>query len=505
MTGTFGGCERLKGMRTRTLLPSLLLLLLTPGVAAAKPARLGTPEVLAAFSGESDLIGSSSAPGHGDAYAVFHRIIGKNLYTVIYADEGGHQHRFDLPTSAASFPEAVRLVPLQDGAGMAVWDDDASGRVLARTWTRGGVLGPEQTVLSGVDTVGSGDNDYAKWVLRDDGRGTVAVATVGARPEAAAAVVAAVRDPGGDFGAQQVLDPGGQPGAYDSRSVLLTPIDPDGSLTVSWSQLGLDGSPGGAARRVGRAAGFVPADPAAFSIPAPSARGGRELTGPDGRTIALTARLAGLCPCLRPQVFTWPSGAAVLAFQRYDGRTRFSRSWYVARGDGRGSFDRAARATIRAAASPVRRSHPGEVGFASFDTETDYQLFHRRSRLTVVPFGPAVPRSRRAPRVEIGTAAPTHGRYVRVPISCDRVCTVTVRGARGRRLPLTGFAGPRLPARVEPFTVVYARVHLGDGQDRLRVRVLARDDAGHRARAGASFRRSSRPLADWPRVGSQRR
>jgi len=136
---------------------------------AAQP-HLGTPEVITSFSGESNLLAASSIGGHPDAYAVFHRTIGANVYSVVHRDTHGHAHRFDIPTTRGSYPQAIRIVAIERGGGMALWDDPAGHRVLVRQWRANGSLGPTQVALSQVTTNHSAENDGRRRVhgLRGD-------------------------------------------------------------------------------------------------------------------------------------------------------------------------------------------------------------------------------------------------------------------------------------------------------------------------------------------------
>lgn len=258
--------------RVRILTTTLALLALgaIPAAAAAAP-HLGTPEVITSLSGEANLLAASSAPGHGDAYAVFWRKIGRNVYSVVYRDGAGRAHRFDLRTPRGTHPQAIRLVALEDGAGMAIWDDARSRSILARAWTREGRLGATQIVLAGVTTTRSSENDGPQWRLRADGRGTVVVATTGLPPGDMGRVYAAVRDPGAPFGPQQELTRPPQPQVYQ-RQLRVSPIAADGSVAVAWGPENGEG-PGAVAIRAGRAARFRRARGAALRRrrPAPHA------------------------------------------------------------------------------------------------------------------------------------------------------------------------------------------------------------------------------------------
>jgi hypothetical protein len=152
---------------------------------------------------------------------------------------------FDIPTTNNSFPMAIRLADLEDGGGMALWDDGANHRVLARSWSRDGTLGAPQSVLAQVMTANNVGFGSAQWEMSSDGAGTVVVATTGPTPEAAGRVFATLRDPGRQFGAPQELIPASEPAIID-RQILVSPIASGGTVAISWG-------PGGArgARRPG--------------------------------------------------------------------------------------------------------------------------------------------------------------------------------------------------------------------------------------------------------------
>lgn len=182
----------------------------------------------------------------------------------------------------------------------------------------------------------------------------------------------------------------------------------------------------------------------------------------------------------------------MLAFQTYGSESAYELgNWYVASPDASGAFTAPRLATRNSSSLPVRRATPGELGFARFDTNTDYNLFRQRSRLVVVPFGPKVPRSRRAPRIGFGTYANASSLRLLVPVHCDRVCTV--RGSSGaRRLRVTNSRGRRASTRLEPFTIAYLRVPVRRGLRRTTVSFTATDDAGHASTAQTTFLRGRR-------------
>lgn len=470
-------------MRLRVAVLTIALLGSTACQAAAAEPHLGTPEVITSFSGESNLIGSSSSEGHPDAYAVFHRVIGRNIYSVVHRDSRGHGHRFDIRNPGSSYPQAIELVGLEAGGGMAIWDDASTGRVLARHWTAGGELGATRVVLSQVATLDGAGFGTARWRARGDGRGTVVVATTGLGPTDAARVYASVRDPGGEFSARQELTRAGSPPA---GRLDISPIAADGTVAVAWGPEYEDGT-GARVTRAGRAASFGAPAAAPYVAPVGLTRANQTILADDGSPITISVRLARNCPCLRPHVFIWPTGARVLAFSVLNG------DWYVAAAGAGGVFYHSVRATTNEASLPVRRARPGEIGFARFDTNTDHGLFRQRSRLVVVPFGTRVARSRRAPRLAFGTFARLNrARHLLIPVYCDRACGMHGSSGRAGRLPITDARGTRIDASLEPFTVAYLRVRVPAGRTKVRVSAGAADDAGHRSNARATFVRGQR-------------
>jgi hypothetical protein len=474
-------------MRLRILLCALAMLNAGAAVAVAGEPHLGTPEVITSFSGESDIIASSSLPGHGDVYAVFHRIIGKNLYTVVYRDEHGHAHKFDIPTTNSSFPMAIRFAGLEDGGGMVLWDDGANHRILARSWLRDGTLAATQTVLAQVTTENNIGFGGPQWQMSADGAGTVVVATTGPVPDDAGRVIATVRDPGGQFGAPQELTPANEPAIIDRR-ILVSPIARDGTVAISWGPGEDVAGPGGRAIRSGRSPRFDAPAVVPFAVPLGLTKTNRSILGPDAAPITIDAGVAHFCPCTNARVFTWTGDVRVLAFQTDGG------DWYVARGGRDGAFTGAVKATEHAAAVPMRRARPGEVGFASFDTETDNLLFRQHSRLIVIPFGSKVPASRRAPRLRFGTYATVVNHHLLVPVYCDRVCGIHGSSGGDTRLRIVDYRARRVDPRLEPFTVRYLRVAFPAPHVNARVSASASDDAGHRATARATFVRGKRAV-----------
>jgi hypothetical protein len=478
------GCTFFR-LRPRIFLYTLAMLNAGAAAAMARGPHLGTPEVITSFSsGESNIIASSSLPGHGDAYAVFHRIIGRNLYTVVFRDEQGHAHKFDIPTTNGSYPMAIRFAGLEDGGGMALWDDGANHRILARSWSRDGTLAASQSVLAQVTTSNNAGFGSAQWQISSDGTGTVVVATTGMTPDAAGRVFATVRDPGRPFGAPQELTPANEPAIID-RQILVSPITSSGTVAVSWGPVDVAG-PGGRAIRSGRSPRFDAPTVVPFGFPLGLTKTNRSILAPDATPITIDASVAHFCPCRNTRVLTWGGDVRVLAFQTTGG------NWYVARAGRDRVYTSAVKATEHAGSVPMRRARPGEVGFARFDTEADNNLFRQHSRLVVIPFGSKVPASRRAPRLRFGTYARAADRHLLVPVYCDRVCAMHGSSGPDRRLRMVDFRGRRVDPSLEPFTVRYLRVALPAPHLNARVTARASDDAGHRATARATFVRGKR-------------
>jgi hypothetical protein len=298
---------------------------------------------------------------------------------VLHQDAAGRWKRFPI----SGRPEGVRVVVLEDGGGLAAWD--AGSEVLVRRWDAKGAVSAPRAVLHSISPTWYGDFDAAEWQLVADRHGTVVIASSGDRATAPGAIVATVRDPGGDFGPQQQIgqvDP--EPGIGDEPSLDLSPIAPDGSVAVRWALHGY--GPGnfsvadesGHAVRVGRAASFGPPQPP----PGPPA--GNVLGRPQPGTSALLAVQAAqsatvrvgpgvlaLCRrasggCDAPRLFRW-HGTAVIAVQAMSCNPcvdfALAGSWYLARVADGGVFDHAVLATRDAGAQPVRTSRAGIVAF----------------------------------------------------------------------------------------------------------------------------------------------
>lgn len=475
-------------MLRRLLVPAAVALAVAAPAAARAAPRLGTPAYVTTLPGESNFITSDSTFGHPDAYAIFSSELGRNVESVVHVDDRGRPHRFVVGTSRTWQPEGVRLFPIEGGGGMALWDDGRAHEVRARTWGPGGTEGPVQVALAGVDVVFAAEGDGPEWRARAGGDGTVVVASTGAPPRDTGSVLAAVREPGGAFGPPQELTPPGATGLFQ-RPLAISPVGADGSVAVSWG----DGS-AGVARRTGRGP-FGPPEAQPFGEQPRLSPTNRTAPAADGTPVTVSAAVAALCPCPPPHLLTWGDGTRVLAVQVFSRPTTFPvgelGGWYVARPGAGGAFDAPVKATDDGSVVAMRATRPGEVAFAKLDTEADFGLFRREARLERIPFGPDVPRSRQAPRTGFGAYGVVSRGHLFLPVFCDRVCSVDVRDARFRRLPLAEPGVGAASRRLEPFTVVYASVPLPQHSP-VRLRVGAVDNAGHRRAIGGTYVRGGR-------------
>ena len=205
----------------RTLTTVIALTFLAAPAAAQAQSGYGTPIRL--FGDRSAVLDASSGPDHGLALRLLD-VRARERHSVRFQDSAARWHRFTVPGG----PQTVRLARLEDGGGLAAWDEGDSVHV--RTWTRDGALSRARTVLTDVETIWSGDFDAAGWDLAHDGAGTVAIAA----PGPGGSVVATVRDAGGDFAPQQqLLAP---TGALEPPSLALAGLAPDGTVSVFWGQ-----------------------------------------------------------------------------------------------------------------------------------------------------------------------------------------------------------------------------------------------------------------------------
>ena len=143
-----------------------------------------------------------------------------------HQDAKGRWHRL----SFSGTPIGARLVPLENGDGLVVWQKDAT--VYGLRFHRDGTQEAPQPVLVGIDPPYNAVKPgkwYPQWTLGFDHRGTVVVVGV---TGAGAGLSAAVRDPGGRFGAERTLAATGRTGL---PFPILSPISADGTVNVTWS------------------------------------------------------------------------------------------------------------------------------------------------------------------------------------------------------------------------------------------------------------------------------
>ncbi|MDA0159203.1 hypothetical protein OM076_02910 [Solirubrobacter ginsenosidimutans] len=285
----------------------------------------------------------TASSGQGQRLAV---VVSRRTTTKL-AVFGAHD-RWRQVTLATRRPHAVRFARLEGGAGLVAWD--AGDAVRVRTWDRTGKLGPQRTVLTGVNTVWEGDTQHPGWDLASNRSGTVAIAA----PTLQGGVRVTVREPGEDFAAAQDLRASGdlQP------AISITAIATDGTMVVTWRDQApyQDVAPGdatGAAMRQQRGAFAAIDPPAAHEDPSVWVVEGSRAVHPADDVLALCQ--AAKQGCRDPQLFTWPGGRQVLVFRR-----NFDQSYTAVRGTD-GSFGKPRFASVSRV--PVWTSKPGRVNF----------------------------------------------------------------------------------------------------------------------------------------------
>ncbi|MDX6715412.1 MAG: hypothetical protein QOH30_1970 [Baekduia sp.] len=371
---------------TLVLLGALSVAVVAPVPAGAAPARspgLGAPVKLPIrVPASSRVVSAVSAAGHGPALVTAQAKGAHSITTVLHQDRGGTWRRF----TVLGRPQAVRLALLEDGSGLAAFDQ--GNTVVVRRWSARGTVGAPQVVLRSVQTTWEGDFVTAEWQLSAGRDGTVAIASSGDATSTAGAIYATVRDPGGAFSPQQQVTPEAvSPPVFGAPDLAVAPIAAGGSVIVRWAPHG-NGGPGdvrsstdlGYAVRAGRATTFGP--PQAPPGPAPVAdlSTGLAATTPTPLTVAadqsstvrvgrgvvaLCARASG--GCSSPQLFTW-GGRRAIAFNARSCHDCVDAavygSWYVARSGAGGVVDHPVLATRDASAVPVRSAARGVVAFA---------------------------------------------------------------------------------------------------------------------------------------------
>jgi hypothetical protein len=436
-------------------------------VPSAARAQFGDP-VRVALDGVVELREVIGDAGHPTAFL--------NATSVMHQDAKGrwHRFRFDGLTTGA------RLVPLEDGGGMLVWQNASS--ILVRRWHRDGTTEAPQTVLSGVADPGYASHegsDYPQWDLSFDRRGAVVIVGVAPPGPSAGAIYAVSRGPDGSFGAPQVVRaPDPAPSfSYTTDSLPLirvSPLAPDGSVSVRWDW------PDGLRRatRTGLEGGFDAPVP-----DSPSAVDASTVYTVDSRAIRLAADVVaacahdhGSCGGEGARLYAW-AGAPSQLLLRVQADDSFSRFLIARRGpDGRYRDPRPAPAGM-----PIWSTKRGVIDWWQI-VPGDYA--GHGGGLYRVPFGMA---PRRTPRVLVdGTGEAGDGR-VSVQVRCDQPCRLqtTVRSLSGSRsvrrtsaVAKAAFTGVSLTSRVPA------------GATQLQVTVAARAH-GRSAQTIAVLRRSA--------------
>ena len=485
---------------------ALTILLAVGAVAPAHAAEqwFGAPRALPRSGGADWRIVDAASSSAGVALATQGR--------VAYRRGSGAWHGFAIVPPAA----AVRVAAFDDGSGMAAWDADAS--VLARSWDAHGVLGPVQTVLRGVQTVWDGDFSAPEWLLQADRRGTAVLASAGS---AVPGVHAAIRDPGGAFGVQQLVAPlSVEDGANDDPHLSISPIAADGGLALTW---GRHGNPPGAWRasdetgralRPGRAAGFGPPQAPTGGDPAPASTGlaaSRLHTAPLRETLVGAAQSAvarvgadvvRLCHraargCATPIRLDWPHAhrLVIATLRRCCGASPAIASWHVARADARGVFRRPVIVPGMGDADLVVRGP--QPGAAEFVVTSAVPLFGR-SAAYLVPFGAVAPARRQ--RLAIDPFAVLRRGRLLVDARCLAACTVSATAQAlgpGHHPMRPGVVVDpatlrRLPARLAPLGGATVAFGGTPASGRVRVTVTARQAGAPAITTTRVFRRTGR-------------
>lgn len=350
--------------------------------------------------------------------------------TVHYADVRGGWHRFALAADA----QEVRLARLEDGGGMAVWDDGDT--LLTRTWTRDGVLAPARAVMS---------RGFMGFEIAHDEAGTVVIATAGER------MGVIVRSPGGAWTVPQDIGP-----AAEATPETFSAVVADGAVSVSWE--------GRRAVRTGPAPAFEPAAP----VPADPA----VLVADGSKRVRVSASVRKLCAkgCEAVRLFTWPDGTARLLLNT-------AWEWFVAQPQADGTFAAPTLAT-HLGGHPLWTERPGVVAFTR---ET-------LPGLGLVPYGVA---PRRGASVRLVSAF-TDGRRLYVNVFCSTTCRLSGLGSRVSTLPLGQPLGKRA---LEPYEVVQI-VRPKPRGTRVRIPYTLRDARGRAIRRVLTLRRGTRQVED---------
>lgn len=391
---------------------------------------------------------------------------------------------------------------------MLLWDDGATVRT--RVVRPDGTLGPAQVALSDAALVWEGDFEAPLWQVRDDGKGTVVVAsrTAVVQPNVSGGgVVAAIRDPGGPFGPQQTLHPAESTTHNAQASVAISLIAPNGTVSVGWDLEDSSGAPQGLvgpwrqATRTGRAASFGPASPpstGSFGVPVDiegpqtDAQGGRSITvGSDVVRLCQTSWVSCFDRHILPLdgrealVFRVTTGLVQDQTSTFVPETLLEGLWAADRGAD-GTFTRPRRVTFTETWQPVGSVDGRGLLLAGSST----------GPLTLTPVGrdvisrPATPRAQRRFNAE--------GSRSQVLAWCTRRCTLSARlryaGQTGRSAvhPRTIPTPPRRTLDPGERGLIPLRLTAGPQAKRLTLTLTARDMRGRSRTTTVRYRRVGR-------------
>ena len=125
----------------QTLTTVIALTFVAAPAAAEAQSGYGLPSRL--FSDRLSVLEASSGAEHGVALELFDGKARDDRHSVRFQDSTARWHRFTVPGR----PQAIRLAQLEDGGGLAAWDQGEN--VYVRTWDRAGHLTPARAVLTG--------------------------------------------------------------------------------------------------------------------------------------------------------------------------------------------------------------------------------------------------------------------------------------------------------------------------------------------------------------------
>jgi hypothetical protein len=431
----------------------------------------------------------------GAAVVLFEHRIGRNARPLAIRRPDGSWATVELDADGA---QAIRPVALEDGRFAVLWDQGRTIR--SQVFAVDGTPGVARTMLSAVTTVISGDSDHAGWVVRSNLAGSVVVAA--GSEDGRGAVAVAVRDPGGDFAAQQLLGSAAAPVAGQPRAVTIGPIAGQGAVTIGWSAGTIGGMAGQATRAgAGQAFGAPTAGDAALPPSSiwPPLETGTTLVTDQSEVLELDPSLVKRCPCINVTRVRNRSGriAATLALLG----TWRTRAWYELRRRTNGTWGLPRRVSDAVGAAPIGLGLRGAVGFVRATSDTDYGLFRFASRLFVVPYG--FPADARDPTVRLGPRLDVHRRSWLVPVWCDEPCRIAslTTGARPAEVSVRDNASRPRSRDLEPNDVAWLRIPRVAGATSVRVVVEVRDLVGKRDRVAARFRPGSQPR-QWCRAGA---